>query len=56
MSDLPTSCPPPITQRPASLRASGTKQDDGQVQPIRSTPPMYARSASGTVIEPSAFW
>ncbi|NJC36221.1 hypothetical protein GGR60_000711 [Xanthomonas arboricola] len=24
--------------------------------PIRSIPPMYGRSASGTSIEPSAFW
>jgi len=29
---------------------------NGPAQPIRSTPPMYGRSTSGTVIEPSAFW
>lgn len=27
-----------------------------ETQAIRSSPPMYGRSTSGTVIEPSAFW
>ncbi len=29
---------------------------DGTTQAICSAPPMYGRSTSGTVIDPSAFW
>ncbi|MCW0411697.1 hypothetical protein NB709_001573 [Xanthomonas sacchari] len=40
----------------ATRGAPGADAPGPSDQPIRSAPPMYGRSASGTVIEPSAFW
>jgi hypothetical protein len=31
-------------------------EKDGFGQPTVSTPPIYGRSAGGTVIDPSGFW